>query len=250
MKQHWNRSVAGSLLIHILLLSAVGLTAKNQLVGKPEQIIPVSLYEGDSSSIGMRGDMQSGTASDVSNGASPVQEQESAAEADLSSLFKELERPETTAENAQQDAEAPDTASGSADSNKMQGSGTGGASDSGTGTGAGEGGNGSGSGQGSGGGGEEPETDRSRSASLISYSKNYPSASRQAGEAGSVVVGVTVGADGSVTEAWIVSGSGYERLDQAALQSAYRWRFRPALNRAGEPVEGEKRVRVVYNLED
>jgi protein TonB len=250
MKQHWNRSVAGSLLIHILLLSAVGLTAKNHIVSKPEQMIPVSLYEGGSPSIGMSGGMQSGTAPKASNGASPVQK--SAPEADLTSIFKELERPETNAEDVQQGAAVSDTASGSTDSNKAQGSGTGGASDTGagTGTGAGEGGNGSGSGQGSGEGGAEQETDRSRSASLISYSKNYPSASRQAGEAGSVVVGVTVGADGSVTEAWIVSGSGYERLDQAALQSAYRWRFRPALNRAGEPVEGEKRVRVVYNLQD
>jgi protein TonB len=250
MKQHWNRSVAGSLLIHILLLSAVGLTAGGHLAGKPEQIIPVTLYEGGSPSSGLGGAEQAGVLSGASNGA-PLG-QEDAAESDLTSIFKELERPETTAETGQQNAAAPSVSSGSAASGETQASGSGStaAGGAGNGTGTGEGGNGSGSGVGTGEGGTETETDLSRPASLISYSKNYPSASRRAGETGSVTVGVTVGKDGSVTEAWIVSGSGYNRLDEAALQSAYGWRFRPALNQAGEAVEGEKRVRVVYNLQD
>lgn len=62
----------------------------------------------------------------------------------------------------------------------------------------------------------------------------YPALSRRLGEQGKVVVRVFIGADGSATRAEIRSSSGYERLDQTALQTVQRWRYVPG-KRNGVP---------------
>jgi periplasmic protein TonB len=55
---------------------------------------------------------------------------------------------------------------------------------------------------------------------------DYPAQSRQLGEQGSVVLQVLVGADGGVLDTKLVQGSGYDRLDQAALRDIKRgYRF-------------------------
>jgi TonB family protein len=56
----------------------------------------------------------------------------------------------------------------------------------------------------------------------------YPSRSRRAGEEGSVKLRIRVEADGKVGDVWIVEGSGFERLDQAASQAVRAWTFKPA----------------------
>jgi protein TonB len=53
----------------------------------------------------------------------------------------------------------------------------------------------------------------------------YPSASRRAGETGTVVLTVTVGPDGSPTEVEIARSSGFAALDQAAIDAVKKWRF-------------------------
>ncbi len=53
----------------------------------------------------------------------------------------------------------------------------------------------------------------------------YPRASRLRGEQGRVMVQVLIGADGVAQKAEIKTSSGFERLDQAALNSVLRWRF-------------------------
>jgi protein TonB len=55
----------------------------------------------------------------------------------------------------------------------------------------------------------------------------YPSLSRKKHEQGKVVVGVLIGPDGSAQKAHIHESSGFERLDQAALATAQRWRYVP-----------------------
>jgi protein TonB len=56
----------------------------------------------------------------------------------------------------------------------------------------------------------------------------YPPQSRQLGEQGSVVLQVLVGTDGGVLDTKLVQGSGYDRLDQAALRDIKRgYRFVP-----------------------
>lgn len=55
----------------------------------------------------------------------------------------------------------------------------------------------------------------------------YPAMSKRLGEQGKVMVRVLIGVDGRAQKAEIRQSSGYERLDQAALSTAQRWRYMP-----------------------
>lgn len=94
------------------------------------------------------------------------------------------------------------------------------------------------------------QADLSQDAALQGYSRIYPRAARDAGEEGVAVVGVSVSAGGSVTRAWLEQSTGYDRLDRAALKAAYQWSFTPARNAAGDPIAGESRVTVRYQLDE
>jgi protein TonB len=80
---------------------------------------------------------------------------------------------------------------------------------------------------------QEPETPASVvrvEPSLIASSQQppiYPRASRRAGEAGTVVLGINIAASGAVTAAAVVVSSGFERLDAAAQKAVQQWRFTP-----------------------
>ena len=62
----------------------------------------------------------------------------------------------------------------------------------------------------------------------------YPPMSKRLNEQGKVVLRVLIEPDGSASKAEIRTGSGYERLDQAALQTVLRWRYVPG-KRNGVP---------------
>lgn len=61
---------------------------------------------------------------------------------------------------------------------------------------------------------------------------SYPAMSQRLGEQGNVVVHTLIGADGVPQKAEILSSSGFERLDRAALETALKWRYVPG-KRAG-----------------
>lgn len=56
----------------------------------------------------------------------------------------------------------------------------------------------------------------------------YPMASRRLGEAGVVRLRVLVGSEGQALQVELDRGSGYSRLDRAALEAVAGWRFIPA----------------------
>ena len=56
---------------------------------------------------------------------------------------------------------------------------------------------------------------------------SYPAMSKRMGEQGKVVVRVLIGVDGTAQKAEIRQSSGFDRLDQAALATAQRWRYVP-----------------------
>ena len=62
----------------------------------------------------------------------------------------------------------------------------------------------------------------------------YPPLSKRLGEQGKVVVRTLIGVDGTAQKAEIKQSSGFDRLDQAALATALRWRYVPG-KRAGVP---------------
>jgi protein TonB len=55
----------------------------------------------------------------------------------------------------------------------------------------------------------------------------YPALSKRMGEQGKVVVRVFIDTNGTASRAEIRTSSGYERLDQTALQTVQRWRYVP-----------------------
>jgi protein TonB len=55
----------------------------------------------------------------------------------------------------------------------------------------------------------------------------YPSMSKRLGEQGKVVVRVLIEVDGKAQKAEIKQSSGFDRLDQAALNTVLRWRYVP-----------------------
>jgi periplasmic protein TonB len=63
---------------------------------------------------------------------------------------------------------------------------------------------------------------------------SYPPISKRLGEQGKVIVRTLIGVDGTAQDAHIKLSSGFDRLDQAAIQTALRWRYVPG-KRAGVP---------------
>lgn len=60
----------------------------------------------------------------------------------------------------------------------------------------------------------------------------YPPISKRMGEQGKVLIRTLIGADGTAKEASIFKSSGFDRLDQTALETALKWRYVPG-KRAG-----------------
>jgi TonB family protein len=76
----------------------------------------------------------------------------------------------------------------------------------------------------------------------------YPKESVTLNEEGRVLVEVTIGIDGTVSQAVVVGPSGHQRLDAAAANfvKGY-WRWHPA-SRAGKPVTANTRVSIDFKL--
>lgn len=81
-----------------------------------------------------------------------------------------------------------------------------------------------------------------------SIQPEYPPLSRRLGEAGEVVVVVSVEADGSVSGAQVETSSGHERLDEAARRALLAAHFHPAAAE-GKPRASSKRMRIEFRLE-
>lgn len=62
----------------------------------------------------------------------------------------------------------------------------------------------------------------------------YPAMSRRLGEQGKTSVRVLIGPDGQPQRAEVAQSSGFDRLDQAAVATAMRWRYVPG-KRGGVP---------------
>ncbi|OGT94123.1 MAG: hypothetical protein A2286_00650 [Gammaproteobacteria bacterium RIFOXYA12_FULL_61_12] len=75
----------------------------------------------------------------------------------------------------------------------------------------------------------------------------YPSASRQLGEHGRVLLRVRVSAGGRVESVAVAHGSGYPRLDQAAMNAVRGWSFTPA-RRGGEAIASWVLVPITFNI--
>jgi TonB family protein len=77
----------------------------------------------------------------------------------------------------------------------------------------------------------------------------YPVESRALGEHGTVVVRALISVDGNATKLQLITSSGYDRLDTAALSAVSGWKFKPA-TRNGQPVEAWAHIPIVFKLQE
>ncbi|OJT95265.1 MAG: hypothetical protein BGN82_01440 [Alphaproteobacteria bacterium 65-7] len=78
----------------------------------------------------------------------------------------------------------------------------------------------------------------------------YPDISKRLNEQGTTVLKLLIGTDGRIKDASVQTSSGSERLDQAAVDWVKaRYRYRPPTE-AGNPVEAQTLLRIVWNLKD
>ncbi len=77
---------------------------------------------------------------------------------------------------------------------------------------------------------------------------SYPPVSRRMGEQGRVLLRVTISADGMALSVAMQSGSGSNRLDEAAVAAVRKWRFVPA-KRGGQAVSASVMVPIKFSLE-
>ena len=86
-------------------------------------------------------------------------------------------------------------------------------------------------------------------AYLNNPAPRYPQAARLAGEQGTVMLRVLVMRDGQASRVEIAKSSGYRRLDDAAQDAVWGWRFAPA-RQGTDPIEAWLQVPVRFRLED
>lgn len=77
----------------------------------------------------------------------------------------------------------------------------------------------------------------------------YPQAARKARWEGTVVVRVFINADGSVASAALRESSGFDILDEAALQAVSKWSYNPA-KKGSVPITSYHDVKVRFRLDE
>jgi len=84
-------------------------------------------------------------------------------------------------------------------------------------------------------------------ASLKNPAPRYPIESRRKREEGTVRLRVVISVDGKVKSISIAKTSGFERLDEAALDTVRKWKFKPG-EQSGVPVEAIGFLSIPFRL--
>ena len=86
-------------------------------------------------------------------------------------------------------------------------------------------------------------------SSLHNPKPPYPLAARRRSQEGRVILHAHVREDGAASEVEIKQSSGYDLLDNSALQTVQRWRFVPA-SRGGVAVDSWVEIPIVFRLRE
>ncbi len=79
----------------------------------------------------------------------------------------------------------------------------------------------------------------------------YPIISFQLGESGDVTIEYIVSKDGNIIFTEVVKSSGHLRLDRVAVIEFKRWKFSPAKNLMGEPIDsGKKTITFSFDIKN
>jgi protein TonB len=84
-------------------------------------------------------------------------------------------------------------------------------------------------------------------ASLRNPAPRYPIESRRKREEGTVRLRVVITTDGRVKTISVAKSSGFERLDEAALETVRKWKFKPG-EQSGVPVEAVGFLSIPFKL--
>lgn len=85
-------------------------------------------------------------------------------------------------------------------------------------------------------------------AVMIKYvPPRFPTQAQRARTEGWVLVGYTVGTDGSVSDAQVVDAQPRHMFDREAINAVERWKFKPAMSN-GNPVEAKQQRRIEFKL--
>lgn len=98
-----------------------------------------------------------------------------------------------------------------------------------------------------GGDGLRPAT-KARLLSVPDVDSYYPEELRRKNISGTVTVHIVIGADGSVASAAVSASSGYEAMDDAAVQIAYSCAYEPARNSYGQAVASERDLNIPFQI--
>ena len=91
--------------------------------------------------------------------------------------------------------------------------------------------------------------DRGPLALSIGQKPPYPAIAARMHREGAVTLKLVISETGKVTSALLVKSSGHSELDQAALEWAVSWKYKPAL-KDGKPVASTTEETVDFNLKD
>jgi protein TonB len=75
----------------------------------------------------------------------------------------------------------------------------------------------------------------------------YPPLAMRLGHEGTVLLGMTVGQDGGVSNVHVLQSSGHDELDQGAVSCASSWHYKPA-TQGGQPISHEWQASVKYKI--
>ena len=95
-----------------------------------------------------------------------------------------------------------------------------------------------------------PQPDIGASVDISSKNMNppqYPREEMRRGVTGTVILVITVDANGNATDVQVESSSGNRNLDRSAVKAARNWRFNPGVS-GGRKVGGRVRVPVEFKL--
>ncbi len=229
-KKRRNAGFIGSVLIHILIVLVISFTGLLHFSSNTEDIVEVTFFGGGGGG---------------GNGVEAAIVNDGATDEESTSVEKIVQDNNDAILEASKDIPPSSSSKHKAAAVKSKGS------SAGTGTGYGSG-RGSGTGPGSGSGyGEGTGVTASPAVPpriIKSYQPSYPSAERNAGIEGTVVIRFLIDQNGNVEDVTLINSSGNANLDSAAVSAGYKWRFSPAKNNGGSPVRCYASIPITFKI--
>ncbi len=98
---------------------------------------------------------------------------------------------------------------------------------------------------------EGKEAEGTELAYLLDYPKSisYPQWAVAKGVQGKLIIALDIKTDGTVGSYEVMRSSGYEQLDQEAIQSVQSWKFHPA-TKDGQPIRTCVQIPISFQLND